>query len=111
MQSEQSAFHKQAHSEVSEYGKSQAPVKLRFFDVNAADSLLHAAFSPEDNKRIKDKVLANLGITRRDGESYLDAWLRAMAEENGLPVGRPAHRALVDAIMFSSAQKFVWFLA
>lgn len=101
--SEQQSFHK----------KSDTPaVKLRFFDVSTKDSLLAAAFMPEEETlRLKLKSLERLGIVPMDGEKPLHAWLRVMSEENGLPFTLPAHREIVDAIMYSSASKFVLFLA
>lgn len=100
---EQQTFHKKVETDTE--------VKLRFFDLPAGDSLLLDAFNPSESRALKLRALARLGITPREGESPLDAWCRAMAEENDLPVQKPAHSAISQAVLFSSAQKFVFFLA
>lgn len=47
----------------------------------------------------KDRALALLGIARQEGEGHLQAWCRAMAEENGLPVRQPVVPELRDAML------------
>jgi hypothetical protein len=100
---EQQAFHKKAETD--------SAVKLRFFDIDSGNSLLFDVFNPSESRALKLRALARLGITPREGETPLNAWCRVMAEENGLPVQIPAHKAIADAVLFSSAQKFVFFLA
>ena len=93
--------------------ESARVVKVRYLDVGDPVSLLVAeAFHGEEMSRAKDAALARLGITRRPGESHLQAWLRAMAEENGVPHRVPADPRLVDAVLASpGARRFLWWLA
>jgi hypothetical protein len=60
---------------------------------------------------VKLRALEHLGIVPRDGEWPLEAWLRVMCEENGLPYTLPVPRELANAILYSRAQRFLWFLA
>ena len=88
-------------------------ITLRWFDVDKIlrDSLLAEAFG-HDTQEIKDKVLARLGIARAEGEQSLPAWLRVMAEENGLPVAVPAVPELRRAVESTAgAMRFVFWLA
>jgi hypothetical protein len=89
-------------------------VTLRWIDVDKilADSLLAEAFGQDSTQGFKDKALAHLGITRTEGEKPLTAWLRAMAEENDLPVAVPAVSELRNAVESTAgAMRFVFWLA
>ena len=84
-------------------------VKLHYLDTSkelAAESLLI------DGDELKDKILARLGIDRRQGESHVDAWGRHLHEINGLEFSKPYHETIKDAIMSdSSAFRFMFVLA
>jgi len=90
-------------------------VTLRWIDVDRAigDMLLAEALGGQDaTQGAKDKALARLGITRAEGERPLTAWLRAMAQENGLPVAVPSVPELRRAVENTpGAMRFVFWLA
>jgi hypothetical protein len=89
-------------------------ITLRWIEVDTilGDSLLAEAFGQDTMQAIKDKVIARLSIARAEGEKPLTAWLRSMAEENGLPVAVPAVPALRRAVEESAgAMRFVFWLA
>lgn len=89
-------------------------ITLRWIDVDnvIGESLLAEALGKNTLQATKDKVLTNLGIARAEEEKPLTAWLRAMAEENGLPVAVPAVAELRRAVEESaSAMRFVFWLA
>jgi len=89
-------------------------VTLRWIDVDniIGESLLAEAFGKDTLQATKDKALTKLGITRTEGEKPLIAWLRTMAEENGLPVTVPAVAELRRAVEESAgAMRFVFWLA
>jgi hypothetical protein len=89
-------------------------VSLRWIDVDdiVGVSLLAEAFGKDILQETKDKALTKLGITRAEGEKPLTAWLRAMAEENGLPVAAPAAPELRRAVEESAGvMRFVFWLA
>jgi len=89
-------------------------ITLRWLDVDdiLRDSLLAEAFGQGVTQTLKDKALAHLGIARTAEEKPLTAWLRAMAEENGLPTAVPAVPALRNAVESSAgALRFVFWLA
>lgn len=89
-------------------------VTLRWIDVDniIGESLLAEAFGKDSLRSTKEKALTKLGIARAEGEKPLIAWLRTMAEENGLPVTVPAVPELRRAVEESaSAMRFVFWLA
>jgi len=89
-------------------------VTLRWIDVDQilGQSLLAEAFGQDTAQEFKDKALARLGIAKAAGEKPLTAWLRVMAEENGLPVAVPAAPELRRAVEESvSTLRFVFWLA
>jgi hypothetical protein len=89
-------------------------VTLRWIDVDniIGESLLAEAFNKDTLQATKDKALTKLGIARAEEEKPLTAWLRAMAEENGLPVAVPAVAELRRAVEESAgAMRFVFWLA
>jgi hypothetical protein len=89
-------------------------VTLRWLDVDKilGESLLAEAFGKSILQSAKDKALTKLGITRAEDEKPLTAWLRAMAEENGLPVTVPATPQLRRAVEESAGvMRFVFWLA
>lgn len=71
--------------------------------------LVEGGYGSDDHKA---KLLKRLGVERLDGEGYLAAWLRHIAETNGLPVTVPAHPDIADAIcMDRDASRIMWILA
>lgn len=90
-------------------------VTLRWIDVDRVigDMLLVEALGGQEaTQGTKDKALARLGITRTERERPLTAWLRAMAQENGLPVAVPAVPELRRAVESTAgAMRFVFWLA
>ncbi len=89
-------------------------VTLRWIDVDKiiGELLLAEAFGQDTAQEFKDKALARLGIAKAAGEKPLTAWLRTMAEENGLPVAVPATPELRRAVEESAgAMRFVFWLA
>lgn len=90
---------------------AERKLAIRFFDVSAGDALLYEALDPTQAAEIKLRALERLGIVPRDDETPLQAWLRVMCEENGLPYTQPVPQELADAILDSDAARFVWFLA
>jgi hypothetical protein len=61
---------------------------------------------------LKWRQLGRLGIEPQDDERPIDAWLRAMAEANGLPHTTPTHAALTSAILQDrGAARFLFWLA
>lgn len=85
-------------------------VTVRYLDMSP-DTAIRSSLLPQDQAdALKAKALSALGIEPLDGETPLDAWLRTIAVENGLPVTRPAHPAIAQAIS-GPALRFMWFLA
>lgn len=87
-------------------------VNLRYFNVDLImkDSLAAQALGSIDD--LKHRALDRLGIDRQGEETPCDRWMRAMAEENSLPVRKPAEMALADAIMSTKqAFRFMFWLA
>lgn len=91
---------------------AERKVTLRVFDIDPGDSLLAESLEPHRAQEVKLRALEKLGITPRDGEDPLQAWLRSMCAENELEYSMPAPRALADAIVDSrAALRFIWFLS
>jgi len=60
-------------------------------------------FAPKEQaSQIKDSILSALGITRRDGEKHLDAYIRKVCEMNGFEYTKPAPKPIADAIASSN---------
>jgi hypothetical protein len=80
-------------------------IKFRYLELDSA-----VAMWPVSDG-MKDKALARLNITRREGESPFQAWILAMCRENDLPEKIPATE-IGDAMMsHSDVMRFVWWLA
>jgi hypothetical protein len=90
-----------------------AAIRLEWFDVDAADSLLFDALAPEDSADApKWRALSRLGVYPQPGETPLDSYLRWLSAINGLPYSKPAAEPLADAIKCNaSVVRFVFFLA
>jgi len=89
-----------------------AKLALRVLNIDPGDALLYETFQAEGAAAVKLRALDRLGITSREGEPPLQAWIRAMCAENDLPYTQPAPRQLADAILDSrAAARFVFFLA
>ena len=87
---------------------------LRFLDLSddaIRGELLLTASNRSTLDDTKLRALHKLNIEPAADERPLSAWLRVMAEENGLPVQRPAHPDLANAAMAPRVARFVWFLA
>lgn len=54
------------------------------------------------------QAVTSLGITIREGETPVRAWLRAMHEENGLANQIPIHPALVDQMEGQGVSFIMW---
>lgn len=88
-------------------------IEIRYFDIDSEAALLGDALLPRDRMdAFKRKAVEQLGITIREGETPLQAWMRAMHEENELPYSQPAHRAISDAVIQNAGPfRFMWALA
>lgn len=91
-------------------------IKIRWIetgDLMIKTELLATAImgQPVELSATKAKALGRLGIHVREGEEPLDAYIRAMCEENGVPYTIPAPTEISDAITYSEASRFVWWLA
>ena len=76
------------------------------------DALALDTFAPDKAKALKRKALDAMGITKMPMENFLDAYLRHIAEINGLPVTKPAHPDIVDICFAVDAiRRTVWLLA
>ena len=101
---------------MADRGQGGVTVRLRYLEIitkGLMNEVVDSAFRPGVTQAAKIKILREkLGIEVKPGETPLEAWLRAMAEENGLPVQTPAHPAIREAILFDpDARRFVWWLA
>jgi hypothetical protein len=77
-----------------------------------AEAVAHLNGLHGHSDALKWRQLGRLGIERHDSERPMDAWLRAMAETNGLPHTTPTHLALTAAILGSrKAARFLIWLA
>jgi hypothetical protein len=90
-----------------------AAIRLEWFDVDAADSLLFDAVTPEAQaEALKWRALSRLGVHPQVGETPLDSYLRWLAAINGLAYSKPVAEPLADAIKCNAgAVRFVFFLA
>src|SRR3990167_3629760 len=73
-------------------------VRLRYLSVDGDSAVSSLLLSVEHSRDIAVRLLDKLGIALGDGEKPIQAWLRAMAEENGLPTSIPVDRRLGRAI-------------
>lgn len=74
-------------------------IKIRWLECAPGlvlDSLVVEAVQKDASH--KDLILRKLGIERREGETALGAYVRAMHEENGLAPQLPAHPAIREAL-------------
>lgn len=88
-------------------------IRVRWLDC-APDLLRDSLLVEAVQKHVghKDLVLSKLGIQRHEGETYLQAYIRAMHEENGLEPQLPAARAIRDALETNAgAMRLVFVLA
>jgi hypothetical protein len=90
-----------------------AGIRLEWFDVDAADSLLFDAVTPEAQAdALKWRALSRLGIYPQPGDTPLDSYLRWLAAINGLAYSKPVAAPLADAIKCNAGVvRFVFFLA
>ena len=88
-------------------------IKLRWMAVDdlVGQSMVQEALKPGSLDDLKAKAIAKLGITRHDDETFGQAWLRAMSEENGLAYAVPVDRRLADVLRENiSAYRFYFWL-
>jgi len=90
-----------------------AAIRLEWFDVDAADSLLFDALAPEERaEALKWKALDRFGIRPQAGETPLDSYIRWLHAINGLAYSKPEHRDITEALTWNAgAMHFVFFLA
>lgn len=90
-------------------------IKLRYLKIGQdllIDTLVTESMNIEAGKRLKEKILNRLGIIRQDNETYLQAWLRHIAEINNIEHTLPCDDRISDAILNDiSANHFMWAIA
>lgn len=87
-------------------------VKIEYIALSGQETASSLLLSGETETQIKDKFLAKMNITRKEGESHVDAWGRHLHEINELEFTKPYHPAIKDAIMGDrDAHRFMFFLA
>lgn len=59
-------------------------VKLRYCKIPADVLTIILATGKDEDYKVREKILAACNVERRQGEEPLSAWIRAMAEENGI---------------------------
>lgn len=92
--------------------KDEATIKLRWMEVSdiLGNSLVVDALYGIDD--LKLKALSKLGIEPLEGEKPMQAWTRAMCEENGVEHTTPVCVEIREAIMWTpGAMKFMFWLA
>lgn len=91
---------------------TETAIKLRWIDVDSQTAIQALLLGDCSSENIRERVLANLGITRKEGQSFLAAWTLAMARENGLPETMPAVPALARVVAENpDVMRFAFFLA
>lgn len=88
------------------------PVKVRFLSTSKdamMQSIVAEALTHRDDH--KDAILKQLGMQRQEGESHLHAWLRNLAQENGVDIDEV--RAAVRELTATDAElcRFIWIIA
>lgn len=84
-------------------------VWLEFDNSLYGELLFRSRLSPE-NETLRQQWVREI-VEPRPGEAPLDAWLRYLAEINGLPDTELVHPALAEAIRMTPAWRFMWLLA
>ena len=83
--------------------------KLQMIDIDGDILGKSLLVEGDDHKRI---AVERLGIEIQEGEKPINAWLRHLAEINGLPVMTPCHPRIKDAIYASmETMKFMFFIS
>lgn len=91
-------------------------ITIDFLDVTDDDitAELTAAVTRQERTAVKLRALSHLDI-QPDAETAhltpLQLWLHALSACNGLPFTQPAHPLIVDAIFWTGAHKFLYWLA
>ena len=90
--------------------RSDDTVVIRYISLTD-DELAAQLMTPESEDYLRRKwgVLREMGIAGNQG-TPMEAYLRAMHEENGLPYSMPAHPAIADALGVDGF-RFLWWLA
>jgi hypothetical protein len=100
------------HSSLTQVVVPETVVKLRWINCSQDVAVHSLLLGKKDSEEVRTKVLARLGIVRHAEESFLQAWTRAMCEENGFPVEYPVCAELREAIEWNpEVMRFVFFLA
>jgi len=87
-------------------------VKLRYCDIPSEATAGILLIDDNQELSVKDKALRTLKIERRDGDSHLKAWIRAMCIENGFEYTEPAPREITDSILNNAAaSRFMFVIA
>jgi len=74
--------------------------------------IVDAALNPEYDKQLKDKMLADLGITRNGDENWFTTWLRHIAKLNCFEHKVPCDSRIADAIILNDdLKRFVFIIA
>jgi hypothetical protein len=88
-----------------------AGMKLRYIEISPQIITELPEWSPAEIERESELTLKDLGIRRQPDESYLNAWARAMLEENGCEDNPESRQRLTEAIpQDSDVLRFVWVL-
>ena len=97
---------------MAEDGSAEWVVTLRFFTFPEERFAALLAAPKEQARAQAWRLLERMGIAGVEGESPLEAWLRAMCAENGLAWSIPVPDALTECIRSDrAAAQWVWFLA
>jgi len=86
-------------------------IRIRYTDT--PDDFASLFLLPQSKQdEIKQRILDALHITRQEGESYLNAWLRVVHADNNIPYSIPANPRITEAILSSrDVSRFMWVLA
>jgi len=90
-------------------------VKIRWIDPPKEVNPISILFLDKDGE-IPAKLLRELGVEQKEGESRLAAWLRWNAEQNGVTI-EEVRAAVNDIVNYdfseegNSLKKFIWIIA
>jgi hypothetical protein len=84
-------------------------MKLRYVEIDPEIIVELPDWNKAEIERESDQTLKDLGINRQPDESHLNAWARAMLEENGCKDNAENRNGLIEAIrQDTNALRFVW---
>jgi len=88
-----------------------AGMKLRYIEISPEIIAELPEWSPAQIEHESELTLKDLGIRRQPDESYLNAWARAMLEENSCKNNSENRQRLIEAIrQGGDVVRFVWVL-